>query len=127
MTLIYKRIFLIDSLGALLSAFLLGIVLVRFETAFRMPRDVLYFLAVFACVLAVYSCLCCLFAKENWKIWLKIIGLANIFYSFITLILVLYFYKEITNLGLLYFLTEIAIILILAKIEIKKASPSIEN
>ncbi|MFH6996408.1 hypothetical protein ACHRVZ_00670 [Flavobacterium sp. FlaQc-57] len=127
MTLTYKRIFLIDSVGALLSAFLLGIVLVRFQTAFGMPRDVLYFLAIFACVLAVYSCLCCLFVKENWKICLKIIGLANIFYSFITLILVLYFYKEITNLGLLYFLAEIAIIVVLAKIEIKKASPSIEN
>lgn len=127
MILSYKKIFLIDSLGALLSAFLLGVVLVKFEIAFGMPSDVLYFLAALACVLAAYSYLSYLFVKENWKIFLKIIGVANVVYTFITLILVLYFYTEITILGLLYFLAEICIIVILAKIEIKKASYSIES
>lgn len=118
----HKRIFLIDSLGALLSAFFLGIVLVKFEFAFGMPRDVLYFLTFFTCILSVFSCLNYLFVKENWKISLKILGLVNIVYSSITLILVLCFYKEITKLGLLYFLGEILIIIILAKIELEKAN-----
>ena len=122
MILSHKKIFLIDSLGALLSAFFLGIVLVKFESVFGMPRDVLYSLAFFACILSIFSCFNYLFVKENWRISLKIVGLVNIVYSWITLILALYFYKEITNLGLLYFLIEISIIIILAKIELEKAS-----
>ena len=42
-----KKLFLIDGLGAMLSAFLLGIVLVELETIFGIPTSVLYWLASF--------------------------------------------------------------------------------
>jgi hypothetical protein len=41
---------LIDSLGALLSALILGLVLTRWESVFGMPKRVLYFLAAIAAV-----------------------------------------------------------------------------
>lgn len=122
MILSYKRIFLIDSLGALLSAFLLGVILVKFEIAFGIPLDVLYCLTIFASVLSIFSFFNYLFAHKNSKICLKIVGLVNILYSWITMIIVLYFYEKITGLGLLYFLIEISIIVILAKIELEKAN-----
>jgi hypothetical protein len=45
-----KQLFLIDNLGGLLSTLLLGVVLVRFKTAFGMPLHVLYTLSCIACV-----------------------------------------------------------------------------
>ena len=44
-----KKLFLIDSLGALISAVMLGLVLTRFEHIFGMPQNVLYFLSFIAC------------------------------------------------------------------------------
>jgi hypothetical protein len=40
-----KKIFLIDGIGALLSAVFLGVILVKFEESFRMPRTILYLLS----------------------------------------------------------------------------------
>lgn len=40
-----KKLFQIDGLGAILSAILLGIILVRFERFFGIPVSTLYFLA----------------------------------------------------------------------------------
>ncbi|MEM6633615.1 MAG: hypothetical protein AAF694_28335 [Bacteroidota bacterium] len=50
-----KKLLIIDGLGALLSAFLLGVVLVRFESQVGMPRNSLYVLAAFPCIFAIYD------------------------------------------------------------------------
>ena len=122
-----KKIFLIDSFGALLSAFLLGVVLVRFESTFGMPRKVLYFLSITACIFAIYSFMIYLLIKENWKPYLKIIAFANLIYCCLTIGLTLYFNKEVTNLGLIYFLAEVSVVITLAIIELKSASKIIYN
>ena len=122
-----KKIFLIDSFGALLSAFLLGVVLVRFESTFGMPRKVLYFLSITACIFAIYSFMSYLLIKENWKPYLKIIAFANLIYCCLTIGLTLYFNKEVTNLGLIYFLAEVSVVITLAIIELKSASKIIYN
>ncbi len=117
-----KKLILIDSLGALLSAFLLGVILVRFESSFGMPRKILYFLAMTASAMAIYSFVSYLVIKENRKPYLKIIACTNLVYCCITAGLPMYFCKELTHLGLLYFLSEITIIITLAIIELKSAS-----
>ena len=53
-----KVLFLVDGLGALLSAFLLGFVLVRLERVFGIPPDALYLLATVPCLFALYDFYC---------------------------------------------------------------------
>jgi len=119
-----KKLFLIDGLAALLSAFLLGFFLVRFEPAFGMPRNVLYVLSAIAFALAAYSLAHYFLVKEIRKAHLKIIGYANLFYCFLILALTLYFYSKITILGELYFLGEICIIVMLAMLELRNGNES---
>lgn len=105
-----KRIFLIDALGACLTAFLLFAVLARFETHFGMPRKVLYGLSLMACVLAILSFSCYFFSSQNWKSYLKIIAIANFVYCCMTMGLVLFYWQQMTFLGLGYFGGEVLVI-----------------
>ena len=119
-----KKLFLIDCIGALLSALLLGIVLVQFESSFGMPRKVLYPLSIIAFVFSIYSFISYLLFNKNWKLYLKIIGFANFLYCLLTVGLVFSFYKELTIPGLNYFFIEIGIILLLSSVELKTAFSS---
>jgi len=113
-----KKLFLIDSLGALVTALLLSQVLARFEQVFGMPKDMLYFLAALAGLLAIYSFTCHLRLRENWRPFLKAIAIANVLYCLLTLNLMIYFREDLTALGFAYFIGEIIIVLVLARIEI---------
>lgn len=117
-----QKLFLVDSLGALLSAILLGLVLALFEKTFGMPQNVLYALAVIPCVFAVYSFLCFLSKTAHWRPFMKIIAIANLLYCCLTAGLMIYFYQQLTILGLIYFVLEIMIVMSLAFIEWKTAS-----
>ncbi len=117
-----KQLFLIDSLGGMLSALLLGVVLARFETTFGMPRKVLYFLSCLACVYAVYSFLSYWRIKENWRPYMQAIAIANLLYCCLTVGLVIYHRQELTKLGLIYFLLEVVVIISLIIMELKTVS-----
>ena len=114
-----KTLFLIDSLGAFLSAFLLGVILTHFESTFGMPRSVLYFLAALACLFAIYSFWNYARFKENWRPYLHGIAIANLLYCGLTAALVIYFRQELTQWGLTYFLLEMVVIVCLVVIELK--------
>ncbi|MCB0589408.1 MAG: hypothetical protein KDD06_29250 [Phaeodactylibacter sp.] len=116
-TLYPQKLFLIDGLGALLSAVLLGVVLVQWEHAFGMPRQALYPLAAIAGLFAVYSLSCYWRLSENRRPYLRVIAVANLLYCCLSLALVVYFYSQLTVLGVAYFLVEIAVVLILAGLE----------
>lgn len=119
-----KRLFLIDSAGAFLTAFLLGIVLTRLEAHFGMPRKVLYSLSILACVYGVYSMGCWFFAGKNWRPFLKAIAIANLMYCFLTIGLVISFYRSLTMLGFIYFSGELLVIGSLISIELLTVSKS---
>ncbi|MBP6333929.1 MAG: hypothetical protein KA444_00550 [Bacteroidia bacterium] len=116
-----KKLFLLDSLGALLSTFLLGVVLVSYQSHFGMPVSVLYFLSGIAAIFFAYSFLCYLIPNENWRPFLKLIAIANLLYAFLSFGLVLYFKSEITPLGWIYFLAEVIVIAQLVRFELKIA------
>ncbi len=117
----FKKLFLIDGLGALLTALLLSQVLARFESVFGMPREILWGLAGMAGCFAIYSFLCHLFIEENGKPYLKGIAAANTIYCITTLGLVIYLKESLTYLGVAYFIGEIVIILILVRLEFNVA------
>lgn len=63
-----RRLFLIDGLGAIVSAVLLGVVLVRFEHLFGMPQKARYFLALFPSFFAGYDIFCYIQIREYRKL-----------------------------------------------------------
>lgn len=117
-----KLMFLIDGFGAMLSVFLLGVVLVQLESVIGMPSQTLYILAGIAGVFSVYSFFWAFRITKNWKTFLKIIAFANLSYCLLTFGLLFYHHSELTTLGTIYFLSEILIIVSLAIFELRIAS-----
>lgn len=114
-----KLVFLLDCLGALLSAFLLGVVLTSFEPIFGMPRQVLYGLAALAGLFAIYSFWNYRWFKENWRPYLRGIVIVNLLYCGLTAALVIYFRQELTKWGFLYFFQEMVVIIVVVMLEFK--------
>jgi hypothetical protein len=119
-----NTIFLIDGLGALLSAFFLGVILVKFEESFGMPHTILYFLSLVACLFTIYSFICYFFNFKKWQPYLKAIIIANSLYCCLTFGLVFYSYKSLTILGLIYFILELIVLIGLIFIEYKVLTKS---
>lgn len=114
-----KLVFLIDCLGALLSAFLLGVALPSFQPIFGMPNKVLYGLAALAVLFAIYSFWNYRWFKESWRPYLRGIAIVNLLYCCLTAALVIYFRQELTKWGLLYFLQEMVVIIVVVMLEFK--------
>jgi hypothetical protein len=114
-----KTLFIIDGLGALVSAFLLGVVLVQFKSLFGMPKETLYLLAFLPCLFALYDLFCYLKVTKNELLFLKGIALANLLYCCLSIGLVSYHYNQLTNLGIAYFVLELLVVLVLVSIQLK--------
>ncbi|MDB2606352.1 hypothetical protein N9Y48_01100 [Zobellia sp.] len=114
-----KKLFLIDGFGATVSAFLLGVILVKFEIIFGIPSSTLYILATIPIFFAFYDFYC--YQRRNHKTGLLLKGIAvlNLIYCCISLGLAFYHSGTITNLGWMYILIEIVIVLLLAIIEFR--------
>ena len=113
-----KKLFLIDGFGAILSAFLLGVVLVKFEEIFGIPTSVLYFLATIPIFFVIYDVFC---YQKHLKIGLLLKGIAvlNMLYCCISIGLISYHFSSITILGWTYIIVEIILVSFLAMIEFR--------
>ena len=120
-----KKLFLIDGIGGVLTAFFLGVVLPAFEDSFGMPITILYYLSSIACVYAIYSISCYILLANNWRPYLKAIAFANLLYCCVTIVLVYYFYEKLTIWGLTYFVLELMVISSLIIIERKAYQQSL--
>lgn len=118
-----RRLFLVDSAGALLTAFLTGIILIRLQAFFGMPQRALIILSITALFFAVYSLSCYFLAGRHWRICLQIIAVANLLYCCATAGLVIFFYSSLSIFGVLYFVGEILLVGVLVSIEWRSASP----
>lgn len=117
-----KNLFLIDGLGALLSAFMLGVVLVTFESTFGMPKYTLQLLSGLACLFSLYSFFCYFRMPIKWRFFMKIIGVINLQYCGFTAVLCISHYNELTALGLGYFALELVVVAFLGLVELKRAA-----
>ncbi len=117
-----RKLFLVDSLGALLTAFLLGIVLTRFTEEMGIPEKMLYPLCIIALVYVVYSMVCFFLIGKNWRPFLQVIAIANIFYCLLTMGCVFFFFETITIWGWVYFGGEFMVIGSLVYVELSVAS-----
>ncbi|WP_425392044.1 hypothetical protein [Ekhidna sp.] len=114
-----RKLFLIDSVGALLSSVLLGLVLVHYHSLIGMPVPILRVLAGVAVLFMIYSFSCYYINPVNAKARLRTIAIANLLYCVTTLILMGIYFDMLTLLGLTYFILEILVITFLARFEFK--------
>lgn len=112
---------LIDAIGAFTTSLMLGIVLTNHVDLFGMPIDVLQPLSAIAACFALYSFCGYLFARK-YKLYIRIIALANFCYCVISSVVLIKYYTALTSFGLAYFLGEIAILLSLVAIELRIAN-----
>jgi hypothetical protein len=122
-----KKLFLIDCLGALTTAFLLFVVLRSFNEYIGMPVSILNYLAVIAVCFCVYSTICFFVIKAKWTPFIKGISIANLLYCILTISLVIFYHPQLTIFGIAYFLGEIAIIFGLVYIELNVANEIKKN
>lgn len=114
-----RILFVIDAAGALLTAFLIGIVWLKFQQYIGMPAAVLKMLAIIAFIIGLYSTGCFLLVKNSWPSFIKAIAIANGLYSVLTLCLLGIYYPVLSIIGIIYFLVEIVIISLLICLEFK--------
>ena len=113
-----RNLFLIDSIGAMLTALAMFIVLTNFNQYFGIPKISFTYLSAIAACFCLYSMFCFLFLRENFPPFIRIISIANILYCILITGFLIQYNAKITNLGLAYFFGEITIICILVFIEL---------
>ena len=114
-----RKVFLLDGVGALLSALLLVLLIVPLENIFGLSPITARTLAIPAFCFMVYSLGCYLLDLKHWKPYLQLIAIANFVYCCVIFGIVVQHYRSLTVLGILYFLGEVIIILSVIGIELR--------
>lgn len=117
-----NKLFLIDSLGAFLTSFLLYVVLRNVNEYIGIPKTILTYLALIAFFFCIYSAACFFFLKQHKTLFIWGIGIANLLYCILIIGVLIVNYPFVTTIGFSYFLIEIAIICVLVSIEFKVAT-----
>lgn len=115
------KLFLLDGLGAVLSAVSLGLLLPYFNEYIGMSLGHLYVLAGLAVVFAIYSLSCYFLKVKKWRPFMLGIGIVNFAYCSLTTFLLFGNWLTITAWGIAYFLAEVAIIYVLVYWELRTA------
>lgn len=105
-----KMLFLIDALGAFLSAFFLFLIALHWSEYFGIPKQAVVCLAVLAICLCMYSAICFLVLSGAWMSFICIMGIANFLYCVSTIGLLVKYAPLLTKIGGVYFGIEIVII-----------------
>ncbi len=117
-----RGLFLIDALGALTSAILLGLILPYFKEFIGMPKHILWVLAIVALLFFFCSISCYLKLPVNLKYYMRGIAIANFLYCILTTSLLIFFWLEVTLLGRVYFIGELILIMGLVLLESRMSS-----
>ena len=115
-----KKILLLDSLGALVTAINL-LVIPLFEIYTGVPRDIAIILVPLPILYSIFSLFSYKFGNDNWRSLLKMIAIANLIYCCLTLYVTWINFDTFKIIGIIYFIVEIIIIIILATLELKIA------
>lgn len=113
-----KRMFLIDGIGALLTASFLALILPHFQEQIGIPTDTLILMGAAGALYSIYSLSCFYFLRQDYAIWLKIIILANLLYCVASAGIVTVYVEQITLLGFVYFALEVCVILAVVALEL---------
>ncbi len=122
-----KNIFIIDGLGAFISAIMLGWVMSHYHEVIGVSVNTLRFLAIIPCfylLLDIYSH----FQEDGFQQrLLRVIAWLNILYCICSVAILFLHIDSLTWLGYAYFIGEIIIILLLAQHELSLANARTYN
>lgn len=105
-----QQVFLIDGIGAMLSAVLLWVIY-SCKSIFTIPESMFLLLIFFPVLFACYSLGCAWVRPVKWKLFLSIVMTGNLLYIFYSLCLAILYFEELNIPGLIYFLSETFVIL----------------
>lgn len=117
-----KKLLLIDSIGALATAFFLYLIVRELNHYFGIPTPEATYLSAIAVVFSLYSGVCYLLLRRGFTPFIRFIGIANLIYCAFTFGLLIKYYPSLTIIGKAYFLSEIVIICTLSYIELNVAT-----
>lgn len=110
--------FLLDGIGALLSAILLIFLIAPFENFFGLHKSIAFNLSIPVFGFTIFSFSCYFLNIKNWKPFLLLIAIANFIYCCTTLVITITHYLSLKAFGILYFSGEILAILAIVSIEL---------
>lgn len=116
-----RTLFLVDGIGALVTALVVGVVLPAFDEYFTMPRPVLHALALTAAVFAAYSLTCAAMRPKRWPGFLRAVAVANAIYCVVTAGCLIYFRVHLSMGDWIYFVGELAVLWALVTLELRVA------
>ena len=119
-----KILFILDGIGALLSAFMLAIILPKLEPIIGIPSEALQVLATFAVLIVIYDVVNVMDKNTKLKPRLRAVAHFNIVYILLSIAVVIYYNETVSFWGWAYFIGELTIIAVLAIVE-KKTSDKI--
>lgn len=113
------QLFLMDGIGALFSALLLGGVLAKYHTFIGIPPETLFFLAAFPVLYVLYDVYCYRTMPDHVHVKIKgVVGL-NLLYTLISIGVLVLFKERLTAVAYLYFSLELMVIFLLVLLELK--------
>lgn len=116
-----KIVFLIDGIGAFVSALLLFILLIFFQEETGIPVAVLKILIVVAVCYFCFSMFCYFVIQKTLaRRMLKVLIVLNFLYCAASLAVVLFFWNELAVPGKIYLLLEVLVLLFLIHFEKKQ-------
>jgi hypothetical protein len=116
-----RSLLLIDAAGALVSAFMLGIVLPGFEQFFGIPTATLYVLAILPLGFVLFDLLAYGLGRSNMALCLRIISVLNLLYVLLSLASALLVQDQLKWPGMVYLAGELCLVAWLAVLEWKLA------
>ena len=116
-----KTLFLVDSIGAFITAFFLFVIIQQLNFYFGIPKTQLTYLLIIAICFCIYSVSCFLLLKRRFAPFMRFIGIANILYCVVTIGTLIKYYHLVTLIGTSFFLIEIGIIFTLSYVELTVA------
>jgi len=115
-----RKVILIDAFGALLSAFILGVLGLRFQSLFGIPQSALYILAALPCLFFLFDLFCYLKRERRYiRLGLRVIGIANLTYCCLSVIMLIYHWESLTANAFVYMTLELFIVSVLALLELE--------
>lgn len=118
----FKQVFLLDAIGALVSAVILLVVVANLQYVFGLSYYTIYLLAAIAGVYFVYSISCYLLLHKNHVAFLKAISVLNLLYSALILVLLYQHYQQLTSIGIYYMIGDATLVFSIAAMEYKRAT-----
>ena len=122
-----KTLFLVDGMGAVLTAILLGLVLPRYESFFGIPSHMLNVLATIP-VLYLSIDIYAFYKSEVYMAkLLRIVARLNFLYCILSLGMALLHFQNIQIWGWIYIVIEFIIIVLLARFEMSIANQLVDK